>query len=53
MSVTLKQRAYRHIRSRLIDGSLKPGSRFSLVAMAKEIGTSHIPVREAVSQLRT
>lgn len=53
MSVTLKQRAYRHIRSRLLEGSLEPGARLSLAAMAKEIGTSHIPVREAVSQLRS
>ncbi|MBN2295553.1 MAG: GntR family transcriptional regulator [Pirellulales bacterium] len=53
MTVSLKQRAYRHIRSKLLDGSLEPGKRLSLAAMAKEIGSSHIPVREAVSQLRT
>lgn len=53
MDVSLKQRAYQHIRSRLLEGSLEPGSRLSLAAMAKEIGTSHIPVREAVSQLRS
>ncbi|MBN2296243.1 MAG: GntR family transcriptional regulator [Pirellulales bacterium] len=49
----MKQRAYQHIRSRLLEGSLEPGMRVSLTAMAKEIGTSHIPVREAVSQLRS
>ena len=53
MTVSLKHRAYNHIRSRLLEGSLTPGSRLSLKAMAKEIGISHIPIREAVSQLRS
>jgi DNA-binding GntR family transcriptional regulator len=51
MSVSLRDRAYNYIRSQLINGQFPPGSRLSHRALAKEIGISFIPVREAVSQL--
>ncbi len=50
-SMTLKQRAYEHIRSRLLSGQLSPGSQLRNRALAEEIGVSQIPVREAISQL--
>ncbi len=43
--------AYQQIRSRLLSGALTPGARLSHRALAKEIGVSFIPVREALSQL--
>ncbi|MEO0447585.1 MAG: GntR family transcriptional regulator [Verrucomicrobiota bacterium] len=45
------QRAYRHIRKKLLDGSVLPGSRLSYGTIGKEIGVSATPVREAVGQL--
>ncbi|MBN2291835.1 MAG: GntR family transcriptional regulator [Pirellulales bacterium] len=49
--LTLKQRAYQYIRQAMSDGVLTAGDRLSPAALAKEIGISHIPVREAISQL--
>ena len=45
------QRAYRHLRQKLLDGSVPPGSRLSYGLIGKEIGISATPVREAVGQL--
>ncbi|MCX7424458.1 MAG: GntR family transcriptional regulator [Planctomycetia bacterium] len=50
---TLKQRAYAYIRSAMSTGALAAGDRLSPAALAKEIGISHIPVREAISQLHS
>ncbi len=51
MSSNHSQRAYRHIRKKLLDGSVAPGSRLSYGVIGKEIGVSATPVREAVGQL--
>ncbi len=51
MNTTLKQRAYEHIRQKLISGRLPPGSRLCNRELAEEIGISFIPVREAINQL--
>jgi len=51
MSANHSQRAYRHIRKKLIDGSVAPGARLSYGTIGKEIGVSATPVREAVGQL--
>src|SRR5580704_7630282 len=51
MPPTLKQHAYKLIRKRLLSGSLPPGGRLSDDALAKELGISRSPVREAISQL--
>ena len=48
---SLKNRAYEHIRQKLFNGSLREGAHLSPVELGKEIGVSHIPVREAISQL--
>lgn len=45
------QRAYRHLRQKLLDGSVPPGSRLSYGSIGREIGVSATPVREAVGQL--
>ncbi len=49
--VSRRDTAYRQIRELLLSGALRPGSRLSHRALAKEIGVSFIPVREALSQL--
>lgn len=51
MADNQSQRAYRHIRRKLLDGSVPPGSRLSYGTIGKEIGVSATPVREAVGQL--
>jgi DNA-binding GntR family transcriptional regulator len=51
MSDTLTQKAYRHIHEKLSCGKLQPGSRLSNRGVAKEVGMSFTPVREALSRL--
>jgi DNA-binding GntR family transcriptional regulator len=50
---SLKQRAYDHIRQKLMSGVLIGGSRISDAELAEEIGISRTPVREAIIQLET
>jgi len=49
--LTLKQHAYQWIRTKLVSGDMPAGCRLSDDALAKEIGISRSPVREAISQL--
>jgi len=49
--LTLKQHAYQLIRKKLESGVILAGSRLSDDALAREIGISRSPVREAISQL--
>lgn len=51
MTISQRDRAYEFIRDSLVSGRLPPGSRLSHRQIAKEIGTSFIPVREAIRQL--
>jgi DNA-binding GntR family transcriptional regulator len=51
MSTSLRRRAYQAICGKIIRGSLPPGSRISDFTIAKELGISRSPVREAISQL--
>jgi DNA-binding GntR family transcriptional regulator len=51
MQETHAQRAYRAIRRKLESGELAPGTRLVNRTLAKEIGTSPIPVREALNRL--
>jgi DNA-binding GntR family transcriptional regulator len=43
----------RNIREAILDGSLKPGQRIRQEDIARRLGTSRIPVREALRQLET
>ncbi|WP_425396024.1 GntR family transcriptional regulator [Aeoliella sp.] len=49
--MTLRQKAYDHIRGKMLRGELLPGSRLSNRKLAAEVGVSFIPVREAIGQL--
>lgn len=51
MSTSLKQRVYSHLFQKLCSGELRPGDRLSGRSIAKEIGVSPIPVRDAIGQL--
>jgi len=53
MSVNLKRIAYEQLRTDLLNGSLPAGATLSAVAVAKRLGISHTPVREALCQLET
>ncbi len=49
--VTLGERVYAELRGLLIAGELAPGERLSLRRVAASLGTSMMPVREAVARL--
>ncbi|NLX06508.1 MAG: GntR family transcriptional regulator [Phycisphaerae bacterium] len=53
MTANLKSQAYNHIRAQMITGELAEGGFFSPRQIAKTIGMSYTPVREAVIQLET
>ena len=49
----LPRRVHATLRSRLLDGTLPPGTRLDYKQLAQELGVSTTPVREAVTQLAT
>ena len=49
--VTLGEQVYQDLRELLVAGQVAPGEKFTLRGLAKAIGTSSMPVREAVSRL--
>jgi DNA-binding GntR family transcriptional regulator len=51
--LTQKENAYRHIRNKVTSGLFSAGQRLYPAALAREIGTSLIPVREAIGQLQS
>jgi DNA-binding GntR family transcriptional regulator len=51
MATTLAVRAYEHIRNKLLHGNLPCGTRLGYRPIAKEIGMSATPVREAMGKL--
>lgn len=53
MMINQKQKAYQQIRQRLLFGDFAPSSRISHVALAKQIGVSRTPVREAIRQMES
>jgi DNA-binding GntR family transcriptional regulator len=48
---TLQEKVYRDIRQGLIDGQFEPGSIMTIRALAAQLGTSVMPVREALQKL--
>jgi DNA-binding GntR family transcriptional regulator len=53
MSTTLSAVAYRHIQSRLLRASLRAGAKISEHRLARELGISRTPVREALRRLES
>ena len=48
---TLSARVYQDLRELIMSGQVQPGERLTLARMAAALGTSAMPVREAVSRL--
>ena len=48
---TLRQQAYQHLRERLVSGELSAGTQLSEPDLAKQLGMSRTPVREALRQM--
>ncbi|HSK24598.1 MAG TPA: GntR family transcriptional regulator [Egicoccus sp.] len=42
-----------HVRNDILRGALQPGETINVVALAKRLGVSHIPVREAIRKLES
>jgi DNA-binding GntR family transcriptional regulator len=49
--VTLSDRVYRDLRELLLAGQVRPGQKLTLKGMADALGTSQMPVREAIRHL--
>ncbi len=50
-STTIREKAYQYIQGRIAQGDLPSGGALSELLLAKELGSSRTPVREAISQL--
>ena len=48
---TAAERAYQEVRQRILDGRLPAGRRLKELDLARELGISRTPVREALSRL--
>lgn len=46
-----QEQAYNNIRERILDGTYVPGYRLVIDALARELGCSPVPVREAIRRL--
>lgn len=53
MKLTQREHVYQQIRRKLAVGAIAAGARLSPTVLAKELGVSSTPVREALSQLQT
>jgi DNA-binding GntR family transcriptional regulator len=53
MKLTQRENAYRHIRHKVASGEFPAGERLYPAAVAREIGMSLVPVREAIGQLQS
>lgn len=50
-SPAIRKTVYYHIREQILSGAIAPGERLTEAKLAKEIGTSRTPVREALHSL--
>jgi DNA-binding GntR family transcriptional regulator len=48
---TFNEETYEKLRTQIINGSLKPGSRLMQAEIAKALGLSRVPLREAIRRL--
>jgi len=48
---TMSQRVYKDLRELIIGGRVEPGQKLTLKSLADALGTSQMPVREALRQL--
>ena len=50
---TLRENAYQHIRHGVANGEFRAGERLYPALLAREMGVSQVPVREAIGQLQS
>ena len=50
---TLNDRVYRELKNSIMAGAFKPGSELTLRSVAEALGTSFMPVRDAMRRLVT
>ena len=50
-TIPVRERAYEHLRSSLLSGDFNPGERLTEERLARELGISRTPVREALHKL--
>lgn len=53
MNITANEKSYQQIRQKLEDGTLAPGDPLITRSLAKDLGVSLSPVREAINRLAT
>jgi len=51
LETSIRQKAYLEIQKRIATGALAPGAAISELDLARELGSSRTPIREAISQL--
>ena len=49
--LSIREKAYLHIQQQIANGRLRAGSGISELSLAKELGSSRSPIREAMNQL--
>jgi DNA-binding GntR family transcriptional regulator len=50
---SMREKAYFHLQRKILSGELPPGTLLSEASIARELGSSRTPLREAVRQLAT
>src|ERR1700743_69758 len=50
-ALSIRERAYLHIQQLLLSGKLEAGSSVSEQLLARDLGSSRTPIREAMNQL--
>ncbi|NLZ51956.1 MAG: GntR family transcriptional regulator, partial [Thermoanaerobacteraceae bacterium] len=48
---SLRSKIYHHLKNAILDGVYKPGDSLIEMKLAKELGVSRTPIREAIRQL--
>ena len=48
---TMSQRVYKDLKDLIMGGKVEPGQKLTLKSLADALGTSQMPVREALRQL--
>jgi DNA-binding GntR family transcriptional regulator len=51
--LSLSERVYEHLKARLMDGQIEPGSRLVIDRLVEDLGVSHTPLREALARLES
>src|SRR6516164_5796888 len=49
---SIQEKAYSYLRGKILSGELAPGAALSEVSIARELGNSRGPLREAIRRLR-